>query len=296
MTVNEMILEVWQLIGEPTDLDPTDGTADPLPANIDTATNGYTRILTALNQAQISVAMWRQPSGRQFRWRGGIGSSILTVTPTTTTVENTAVAVGDFTVDTALTGSDDDWNGYLIKVGTEIRRVVDSTAAGVLTVGKAFDVAHAVGTTVTYIAQPASLPTDLLEIRTIYDFENDCHIGWNERVSSPIFEYAEGEPSMFWRNSRNLYWDAGYFDATRRYGLEYYRLPVAMSDSQACELPEQFHWAIVLWAAGWGYWRQQDPNERKNLRDEFADFMRTRQTEEMLQWGAQERGLHPRRY
>lgn len=280
MTVNEMILEVWQLIGEPSDIDPTDGTANPGSGDIDNTSSGYTRILRMLNEGQISVATHRQVRGRQFKWRGGVLTAVITLTPSSTTL-SAAIAVDDFTATTALTGADDDWNAWLFKVGQETRRVVDSTTAGVLTVGKAFDQVHDNGATVTLIELPQSLPSNLWVIRKVWDFENNKHLSWSPRDVAIIDDHVVGDPTLYWRNILDMYFNGGNFDKTRKYGVEYQRLPLALSTTQESELPDNFHWALVLYAAGWGYWRQQESNERKNLRDEFGQFMRQRQMEPM---------------
>lgn len=288
MTLNEMILEVWQNVGEPTDIDPTDGTANPTASNIDDTSKGYTRITRALNQAQLAMVTYRFPRGRLFRWNGGYLTTAITVAKTTDTLD-TDIAADDLVASTNLSGSDDDWNGWIIRIGTEVRRVIDSTAGGDLTVRYPFSVAHDSGDTVELAEMPLSLPSNLWVVRKILDYTGASLEPAPRTMDLMSGDPIDGDPSYWFRQNQNLYFDSVYFDGTRNYTVQYRRFPLDMSATQESEIPANFHWGLVLWAAGWGQWRQQDSNERKNLRDDFHEFMRVTQTESMMEFDATDR-------
>jgi hypothetical protein len=290
MTLNEMVLTVWEMLGEPTDIDPTDGTANPEPANVDNTTAGYRRILFALNEAQRRVAAHRQVRGRQFRWRGGYASTTQYITKTSayTLTSDMAVGQGFATLSGIPAPTDDEFNEYIIKIGNEIFRVVDTVAAGsVVNLNKLSETGHAAGTAVLLAPTYVDLPADAWIVSHVTEAFEETELKPKPRIEDVMFGAVSGEHSAYYvKNGSRLYVDDVDMEDTTdpAYRITYQRLPLEMSDTQACELPENVHWALVLWACGWGYWRSQDVNERKNMRDDFANFMRMTVMESMREY------------
>jgi hypothetical protein len=289
MTVNEMILEVWQMIGEPTDIDPTDGTANPTTANIDTGTQGYTRILRALNEAQIRVASHRQVRGRQFRWRGGYSATTQYIVKSSYTLTDAMIKGQGFATLTGFPSLvDDGYNEYIIKIGDEIFRIADTFASGnSVNLSKLTDKAYAAGTAVVLAPTYIDLPADAWIISHVTEAFEGTELAPRPRAEDVLYGPVSGQNSAYYvKNGSRLYVNDVDMEDTdsKAYRVTYQRFPLSMSDSQESELPGNMHWALVLWAAGWGYWRQQDPQERKNIRDDFADFMRQTVMESMREY------------
>lgn len=287
MTVNEMILEVWQLLGEPTDIDPTDGTANPTTANIDTTTQGYTRILRALNQGQVRVATHRQPRGRMFRWKGGQQAFTAYITKDTTTAAAT-VSKDDTSVTVSVAMTIDEYRGYTMKIGNELH-LVSSNSGTELSIAEGFEKDYPIGTEILLCPNWITIPDTepVWVISYIRDMDTDLRLTPDPRTTAMLDPIPRGTAAVHYNRVTDLIYldDVDMTDDRRlAYRIAYLRLPRAMSDTQESELPENYHWAMILWACGWGAWRQQDPNERKNMRDDFADFMRQTQLEAMREY------------
>lgn len=279
-TAQQMVQELWERIGEPSDLDPyqADGTT------IDTASDGWTRMLRALNRGIASVASWRDPSsGRQFRFRGRHAWQYVAFTPASTTT-TAAITAGDQTVQFASSGTADAYNDYLIKVGSEVRTIVDDDGAGTCTVNKSFDSAHASGATIYYAPRYVTISTTndkFVEVVDVWNMEEECHVMRGER--GDVFNYTmntEGDPRFWFRVGTKLYFDVVQFDDTQRFRVEYLILPADMTAiGDYSGLPQAFDEAVVMWAVGWGFGRILAPKNRSAARSEFVAEMRMHQSE-----------------
>ena len=280
MTLNEMVLEVWNLIGEPTDIDPTDGTVNPDESNVDIGTTGYQRILRTLNQAQIAIVTHKNVRGRQFRWKSGVSNVYSRLAPQAYEI-TVAGTKGDWTISTDFAGLDDSLNLHLVRVGQTVYRIVDSENDGTLSLDSPLESDVIEGAAIHTVAQPITLPDDLWIVHKIFDTSTQRELERSGRTDSFVELSDQGHSSQYHQVGNTVFFDRVDFDAEHNYLVIYKRMPLNMGPAQQTELPENFHWGLVLWACGWGYWRQQDAGERRNMRDEFEEFMRLRQTEEM---------------
>lgn len=279
-TAQQMAQELWERLGEPSDLDPyqADG------STIDTTSDGWTRMLRALNRGVVSVATWRDPqSGRQFRFRARHAWQYVTFTPASTTT-TAAITAGDQTVEFGASGTADAYNDYLIKVGSEIRTIVDDDGAGTCTVNKSFDTAHASGATIYYAPRYVTIDvttTKFVEVLAVYNMEEECDVIRGER--SDVFTRTmatEGDPRRWYRVGDTIYFDVVQFDDTQRFRIEYLMLPADMTAvTDTSGLPQAFDEAVVMWAVGWGFGRILDPKNRSAARSEFVAEMRMHQSE-----------------
>ena len=67
MLTREMIVEAWELAGEPSDLDPfavNAATADT--ANLDATSVGVAHYLREISSAQMMLANWKTPRGMEW--------------------------------------------------------------------------------------------------------------------------------------------------------------------------------------------------------------------------------------
>jgi len=61
MTLENMIDDVWEALGEESDIDPYDGDG-----NIDTTSSGFVKLRRVLNRAQVQVSQWKDPSNNRL--------------------------------------------------------------------------------------------------------------------------------------------------------------------------------------------------------------------------------------
>jgi hypothetical protein len=115
---------------------------------------------------------------------------------------------------------------------------------------------------------------NFVEILKIIDLEQQQIIRPAPRSSDyPNFLYSTGDPRRWYRFGNKLYFDNN-IDENRWFIMEYYRLPSDMSsDSDEPEIPEMYHWAIVLWGKWWGLQRNGETSDayaaKRDLEDEI---------------------------
>lgn len=278
-TAQQMVEELWERVGEPSDLDPYDALG-----NIDVTSDGWLRMLRALNRGVVSVATWKDPqTGRQFRFRDRHDWQYVTFTPASTTT-TAAIAKGDQTVEFAASSGVDAYKDYLVKVGSEVRLIVDDDGAGTYTVNKSFDTTHASGATIYYAPRYIEIDittTKFVEVLGVYNMEEMIDVQPGQR--GDVFAYeatTEGDPRWWYRVGARIYFDVVQFDDVQRFRVEYLRLPVDMvAVDDTTGLPEAFDEAVVMWAVGWGFGRVLDPQNRAAARAEYTGEMRMRQSE-----------------
>lgn len=282
MTVEELVREVYDLLGEPVDIDPYQSDR----TTIDTSSTGWTKILRALNQAVTAIATYKEPTRpyRHFRFRNYFNWQDVSYSATSDTLDS-AISAGDFTAAFDASGTADALNGYALKVGSELRTIIDDDGAGNVTVNKAFSQAHASGAAISYAPRYLTITITgnrFFEVLRVYDYENERVLAPAERDESflRLFNTYGEARKWFYRNGK-IWLDTVQFDEQRYFRVEFYTLPetlTATSDTPA--LPENFHWAIVLWAAGWGFARTYgDEASKYSYRKEFEQFMVSRQLE-----------------
>lgn len=288
MNLEEIRNEIWQNLGKLTDLDPA----------TDTSHNGGPYLTYVANLAQRRVASYKLPKGRILRFntlkgemffKNKVISGTLESDGTTTTIVLPSGDVG--------TG-DDRYNGWLLKIGGKFRIIVDydtSTRTGIL--HEALSSAPADGDDYslykkfsyllpsghTWVSEHITLPTttdrylndgNLLEILKIEDLDQNIKLTKAKRGRSFVtLNTSTGDPQKWYRYGNKLIFD---FAPTEEkwFRMEYYRMPLDMSDdSDEPEIPEEFHYALVLWGTEWGYRREGESNEKYSTKLDFKEFM-----------------------
>lgn len=278
-TAEQMVEELWERVGEPSDLDPYDAAGD-----VDATSDGWSRMLRALNQGIVACAAWKDPrGGRQFRFRDRHDWQYVAFTPASTTT-NAAITKGDQTVQFGASSGADAYNDYLIKVGSEVRLIVDDDGAGTYTVSKSFDSGHDSGATIYYAPRYVTIDittTKFIEAVDVYNLEEQVRVAPGQR--GDVFANdatTEGDPRWWYRAGNRIYFDVVQFDDTQRFRVESLKLPEDMTAaSDTSGLPDAFDEAIVMWAVGWGFGRILDPQNRAAARSEYTGLMRSRQGE-----------------
>lgn len=274
MTAEQMMRDyLWEMLGEPTDLDPV----GPDGVTIDQNSSGYRKMLGALNLGINAVAAYKDGrSGRQFRWRGRQAWQYVSLTPVTAALQ-ADVDKGSRQL-TFGTGAGAE---YLVQLGTEVR-VITQVAGATYTVDRGFDRAYDAGAKVIYCPRYLQLSLDntkFIELLTIYDQQTSRELLRSTRNDVFARGFAS-DPARYYRVGDRVYLDSVRLDEARQYRVDYLRLPPDMVlPTNNTGLPIAFDWAVILWAAAWGFARILDPQQRAAYRAEFVNEMRSKQNE-----------------
>lgn len=292
MDLEFMRNEIWQNIGEPSDLDPSS----------DTQYDGAPLLNFVVNEAQRAIANWKDPVDNatiridnlkgEFHFKSTIIEGTITDVGTTTTVVLPSGDVGS---------QDDRYIGWIVKVGSEHRYIVDYDGGTyTATVSEAFSTAPAVDdeyglyknffylapSTFAWVSDHIQLPASLNSpqsegnfgtILRIEDLEQARYLERAKEKSSYISNLVSyGDPTSFYRFGNKLYFNYVQ-DEEKWFKMEYYRLPYELSSaSDESELPEHYHYGIVLWGIWWGHKRAQENSMAYSAKNDFRDFMRSR--------------------
>jgi hypothetical protein len=67
---------------------------------------------------------------------------------------------------------------------------------------------------------------------------------------------------------------------SRWFEAEYYRLPTDVTaDDDNLDLPEMFHYGVVLWGIEWGLRRDRENSEKYSTKRDLVDFMRHKKSQ-----------------
>ena len=284
MTLADIQEEVWEFIGEPSDL-------------YTVSTSTYSQKLTdAINEGQRQVASWRDPQTRQgvrfpslssqsYFQTYYLSDALQDAGHTTTTV----ILPSDI-LDATTLATNDVLNGWSITTSSQTRRIVDYVGESrTATVHEAFTSAPA--TTASYelsknymdivssghaqVNYNISRPTNFLLPLKIIDLvdEQVLEEGARDEDFANLIGSTSDPTQFIHRNERILF---DYVpDEARWYYMEYSKLPVEMSaTTDEPDIPANFHFGIVLWARWWGYAREQGLEAAWASKKDFVDFMK----------------------
>ena len=288
MTLADLRNEVWKGLGESSDLDPSS----------DVQLSGSSWVDVFINEGQRAIAFWKQKSnGKRLRIPSLLSSLNFhaTVIEGTLGVDGTTLLV---TLPAADIGSEADrYNDWILEINGEKRIVVDS-ATYVLTLAEAFTTAPATGDTYklsknfyyllpsthAWVSDHISLPVvndvyraegNLLKVIGVYDISDRSSLEYVGDKES-YFTDELGTPSSFALYANKIIFDVGN-DESRWYKVEYYRTPKNMIlSTDIPEIPEIYHYAIVLYALSTGFARLQDFQASYKFSSDFDDFLRSR--------------------
>ena len=304
MTKLQIIQNVYEALGEPSDLQYLDGAG-----NVLTASTGWIRMIDALNQAALELSVWKFPDGRTIRFR------FLEATASLQTLSETGAVVGAVTgsaiITTNLTHTAVNYySNFAIRLGTTIYRVRYSQPNAVVptNVDLMLDstVTVADGTTVLvsareYLFNPqviapfTTTPTGIaytaadgfpLEILNVYDTAQNSELELVKKYDPLIALQAVIQtPAQYYKIAQGLRFEA-YPETSRNYTVRYMRGPRVMDYvtlDEVPELPLSFHEALVLRVLWWGYRRMQENNSAYATKQDLVDTLRRIRTEYDLQ-------------
>jgi len=295
MTLSEIRTQIWEALGEPTDIDPSDDA---------------TTLNTVVNEAQRQVAKWRDPqTGKMVRIHSLFNS--LNFYPTVITNTISSVSNDTFpyylSFTSARTGnSNDRYNDWVVEITSgdadgakrlltdyektdSYNRYIYSEAFGTApsaddTVKLYKNFFYLLPSTHGWADDAIILPsnTDLniadgnfLEILRIEDIENQKVIEKATNMESFInIGTSTGDPTKWYRFGNKLIFNY-HLDEEKWYKMEYYRTPAEMSTAtDEPEIPEIYHWAMVLWGIWWGYKRAMENSSAYSTKKDLEDEMR----------------------
>jgi hypothetical protein len=288
MTVSEMIVEVYEMLGEPSDLFPyTAGTT-----TLDITTPGAIRILKWINRAYKRIINWKFPNGSQIRFPMQSGEMFFSSVVRTGTVVSAGAST--VTLDSGVAAADDRYNGCLLAIvgGTgsgQSRLITDFTAARIASVNRDWD------------TTPDG--TSLYEVyRRLYRFRDPAAADVSDHIAlSPVDEIAavlkvtdagslydltqggrietfstslenSGIPTCYITQNGILF-DV-YPDEARWYRLEYSKIPTeltALTDSP--DVLDSFNEPILLYAQWIGLRRSQEWGGAYASKKDIEDLM-----------------------
>lgn len=297
MTTQDIIEEVFETLGEPTDLEINATPGDPSTFSI--ALAGSQRILRVVNQALVRIANWRYRDGRILRMRP-LYSQMLwkNAGPLVVTASGGTASTVEFPAFT--NPVTDQFAGWWAEItdGTGVgqkRMVISDTSAGGTTTA---NVASDWGTNpdatskITFRKNFAALVSpslagdvygyhvkldpavgvgDILRIRDVVDNVDLGRSYVGETYTGGSMEV--GIPAEFAMYGNRIVFDVSV-DESRSYELLYYRNPIAVAaGADVPEIPVAFHDAITLYAIHKLQLRAQDYDGQYVTKRNLSDMM-----------------------
>lgn len=303
MNLQELIIELFEQCGEPSDFDPYDYATEP--PSFDFTTSGAQKAMRVLNNGQTAVAMWRFPNGTIQRIR----ELEDTVYFKTKVISGTAQGGGSDTITlAAATGSvADQFKNWLVKITGgagegQLRLVIsfdessqecevsedwdtvpDSTSE--YEMYKALYQFTDPGSSLADQNIPVSPAEDILAMMNLTDVHNRNRLhpaGRTNTFSSLVLTH--GTPSAFYEMNGGIKFDVAV-DNKRTYAIDYVKQPAELSDtSDVPQMPEQYHIAIVMWGVWWYYRMQQESGAAYAAKRDLDDFMGRIQSQDSRRW------------
>jgi hypothetical protein len=291
MTVQNAIIDVYEMLGEPSDL--------PIYAAggaFSIAAYGSVRILRMLNAAQDYVSTYRIPSGvlagRALYFRELDRETTFEPVYANATLPAQVDATFktillDATLSASAAGRFDGWIATFD--GIEARRVMRHTVAGgngtlVLDEPLAADATGAalVLRKVTYAFDggvDAVAAGRVLEVAKLIDMSTYTELEYEvEDVTKSRPQV--GTPSAFSKKGGGFAFDVACEDLDRTYTVATRNYPELRTlATEQLALPQAFHAAIVLYAVSRGHQRMMETTSAYAVRRDFDEMMRTLQTQ-----------------
>lgn len=294
MTVEDMVTEIWEHIGEPSDLDPFDVNGD-----LDETSDGYGRMLKWINRGYKRIVNWKFPNGRQIRFykskeKLNFKMPLETGTAQTGTASSITLAGAESSINDFYL----DWVVELTSgTGSGQRRLVTDYAGStrVADVNRDFDTTpdsdtvyalykrfmKFVGssendTSVNIVLDPIKDIIDVLKVTDLKDRKDLIRAERTDNFSGSI--ETEDTPGNYFRLGNELHFDRAVSDE-RWYRMEYERnLAELTASTDEPKIPDIWHEAIVLWCTRLGLKRAQDYKAAYAVKRDLEDFMnRTKQ-------------------
>lgn len=292
MTLDEIMDDVWRAAGEPTDLNP----------DTDTRYSNGPLLRWVVNQGQNAIATWKDRgtggTPRVFELYGELFFKSVVIEGTVTSASSGSSIVIESTTDTLGT-TVDQYNGWVYDDGTEKKLVVDYDGAYTLTLSDALTTTPSAGDTFSlykrhflllpsgdalvgeHIQRPGAgslyhSEGQLIAPVRIEDIEEQRtleKVPYQDGYMSQLT--TTGDPTEWSFYGNKIYFNY-LLDEEKYFRMTYKRLPTPMSNlTDTPELPEVFHYGLVLWALEWVFRHYGETADKYSTKLDFQDFMRT---------------------
>lgn len=293
MNAYQIIEMAWDAIGRKSDLG-TPNADDRL-----AMTAGQVAVwVQAMNRALDAVAFWKDPGQKIPFFTHVLEGEVLcknTLVTETLSVDASA---------TQITLSAQGYGGYVVDTGTETK-LLQGTGP-VYDVVEGFTSFPELGDEVDLLknwltSTELGDPSDLYEILQIYDVGNEKELGRGAHGDRYISKtLSTGDPTKWYMFGEKIYLDQ-LLEEVLYFRLEYARMPTRVDaaalvlGASDVDLPQPFHYALVLWCTEWGFRRYGESNEKYSTKRDFIDYMRSVQTQRELSFGRSKSQLSYRR-
>lgn len=280
MTCSSALVEIWEMLGEPTDLSPYTNPNDV--STFSMTLTGTTALLRALNHGIQAIASYKdRTTGRHYRFRDCIAERYIQ-SDTTSGTATSASSTSSVVLDTAESAANT-LRGALIVCNDENRLIVSNTTAAVVP-HKEFSSTTASQDYVIYRRwlDLSGEDTRLYEVLSLFDMEDEQEL--DRRFAGELAEEQildTGVPTTWFSTGSRIWFDY-HVEDERYYKINFYQLPAYLTSSDETTelpLPEPVHYACILWCLAWGFGRYQDPTMRYSYRKELQEFMRETATQ-----------------
>lgn len=273
MTLGEALKEVYSTTDEQDDLSPYD--AD---MNLDETVAGAVRLLQAFEMAAATIAFWRFPNGYRVRFRVLEDEEYVTTPYLTSDVvgydggRGVQLSEAHNLLDTAgahITFTSQDgtetfetivsrWtNGALYPVQVaSAPTLTDMTTATYVIRSSIYRYVPLTNLSVVPAFTMARKPIEWL---SFYDVDGQVELergGYNEKY--PLERMIAQDPTAWVHSGNSVIFNGAPDEKT--YLARYVRMPVVGTEAadDLCDLPEQFHDAVVQWTRHWAFSRGGD--------------------------------------
>lgn len=298
MTLQEIVIDVFEQLGEPSDLSPYGATY----GTVSTTSAGWIKLVGVVNRAMMAIANWKWPNGRQVRMRIPEAWSVFkantrsgTITGSGTSYVITGMPTGfNLLVGNMVVGATSGatgvvtWsNGTSVVLGQIVGTFADSETVTVYqrhwrwsAQSSGYNPSTIYG--IPYIAAEGAP----IEIVSVTDLENQTELELTDKNTSLVVAQAlVGVPTQLRVVSGGVLFDV-FPEKDREFMVRYFRGPKPLTVADGAvepELPVQFHEAIVTWCKWWGLVRGQETETAYSVKKDLEDFMARTRTEYDLQ-------------
>lgn len=284
MTLNEAVLDTWEALGEPSDLDPTDAVGLPVPANV-----GYVKISRWLDEGLKALSTYKWPSGQRMRFR------ILERSCSFKTYYKAGlVPNGQSTPWSQLMVSGIGWTDTrkddVIRVNGEIRRIINVytnvqnfwVLDSPLLLDPTGDLVEVFRGKYNFVSLPEPVVGDIgtldsiAEILDVFKTSNTSALLQSLR-GERNFNTTFGSPGGYVKFARGIEFDVIPMNS-EYYTVFYLGYPGIPNPTEQLPLPIPFHRAVVMYAIWIGAIRTMENSTayaRKRDYDELMSHLRT---------------------
>lgn len=273
-TVENLIWEIHDLLGDPTDFFPfTEDAAGNRTVSV--FNEDGRKALRTLNEAQRRIFLYKDPrnGNRIFRTENFLGQVFLQLPAGVTGTVDLSSTVTQLGIGAGNAAVNDYYAGWIITVGSETRLVVSSSGSTVY-VARAFS-NNPQGETFT-VRRPWVETTQhrFEQIFQVRKADTGTELERAPKGSALLTEQVgTGDPSQYVVIGERIYFNSAG-TAGDWFEVIGFSMPSDLSTvDDVSELPTAVHYALVLWALGWGNLRQQDLESRQMFRYEFNDLL-----------------------